>query len=471
MPAAYVRGAENSAMKSDPMPQQPVSTVQTDPSSTAISTLTWRLLPFLFLLYIVAYLDRINVGFAALQMQRQLHFNDSVYGLGAGIFFAGYLLFQVPSNLALQRVGARRWICLLMITWGVISASTAFISTPRSFYFLRFLLGSAEAGFFPGIILYLRNWFPSSVRARTVALFMCAGPLSGVVGGPISGMLLNFHGRAALAGWQWLFLIEGLPAIILGIVVFIYLADTPQDARWLTSVQRTWLTGALDQEKIASRSSAPTGTYAAFKSGSVWLLALAMFGITTCTSGISLWLPTLIRSVSTRGNLTIGLLSAIPYVAAAIAEILVGLHSDRSGERRWHVAVPAFTGAIAIISAAYLTSLAAILVAISIALLSAYATFGPFWAMATTLLDRNAAAAGIAVINAVGNLGGFWGPYAIGAIRNYTGTFRGGFLVAAFAITICGFVVVLVRLQPSPPPLSVAGGDTPFAVTTHHAAR
>ena len=461
-------------MKYNPISQERISNdTGTDHSgelqSTVISKLTWRLVPFLFVLYIVAYLDRINVGFAALQMQRQLHFNDSIYGLGAGIFFAGYLLFQVPSNLALQRIGARRWICFLMIVWGFISASTAFISTPRGFYLLRFLLGSAEAGFFPGIILYLRNWFPSSVRARTVALFMAAGPLSGVVGGPLSGFLLNFHGRLRFAGWQWLFLMEGLPAVLLGIVVFIYLTDTPRDARWLSSVQRTWLTDVLNGEKIYSEDSAHGRSLAAFKSGAVWLLALAMFGITTCTSGISLWLPTLIRSVSTGSNLTIGMLSAIPYVAAATAEILVGLHSDRTGERRWHVAVPAFTGCAAILSAAYLSSLAAILVAISVAVLSVYSTFGPFWAMATTFLERNAAAAGIALINAVGNLGGFFGPYVIGAIRNSTGTFRGGFLIAAAAIAMCGLVILLVRLQPASPSFHLPEDVASYAITTHDA--
>jgi ACS family tartrate transporter-like MFS transporter len=264
---------------------------------------------------------------------------------------------------------------------------------------------------------------------------------------------------------------EGLPAVLLGIVVFTYLTDTPHDARWLSSVQRTWLTDVLDHEKTCSESSALGLALAAFKSGPVWFLALSMFGITTCTSGISLWLPTLIRSVSTGSNLTIGMFSAIPYIAAAIAEILVGLHSDRTAERRWHVAVPAFTGCAAILGAAYLSSLAAILVAISLAVLSVYSTFGPFWAMATTLLERNSAAAGIALINAVGNLGGFFGPYVIGAIRNSTGTFRGGFLIAAAAIAMCGSVMVLVRLEPASLPLHLAEEASSCAITTHDAAR
>jgi len=403
--------------------------------------------PFLFILYMVAYLDRINVAFGALQMQRQLHFSDSVYGLGAGIFFIGYLLFQVPSNLMLRQVGARRWICVLMIIWGSISLSTAFVSTVKSFYLVRFLLGSAEAGFFPGIIFYIRGWFPSAVRARTVALFMTAGPLSAVVGGPLSGVLLGLNGQARLAGWQWLFLMEGLPAVCLGIVVFFYLTDAPEDAHWLSSSERAWLTDTLSREP----RSLGAGSMAAFRSGAVWLLALALFGVTTCTSGLSLWLPTLIHSISTSNNLTIGLLYAMPYVAAAIAEFLVGFHSDRSGERRWHVGLPALTGAIAIVGATYFTSLAAVLIAITIAVLSSYATFGPFWATVATLLEGSAAAAGIALINSVGNLGGFWGPYVIGLVRNSTGTFRGGLMIAAFTLALCGVIVLTIRLEPALP--------------------
>jgi ACS family tartrate transporter-like MFS transporter len=412
--------------------------------SSVISKITWRIVPLLFVLYLVAYLDRINVAFGALQMQRELHFSDSVYGLGAGIFFIGYLLFQVPSNLMLQRVGARRWICVLMIVWGCISVSTAFITSIKSFYLIRFLLGSAEAGFFPGIIFYIRGWFPTAVRARTVALFMTAGPLSAVVGGPVSGVLLGLHGAARLAGWQWLFLLEGLPAVFLGVVVFFYLSDAPGEAQWLSSSERVWLAETLGREPRALKGS----SLAAFRSGAVWLLALVLFGVTTCTSGLSLWLPTLIHSLSTSSNLTIGILYALPYVAAALAEFLVGLHSDRTGERRWHVGVPALTGAIAIVGVAYLTSLAAVLVAVTIAILSSYATFGPFWAMVASLLEGRTAAAGIALINSVGNLGGFWGPYVIGFVRNVTGTFRGGLLVAAATLALCGVIVLTLRLEP-----------------------
>jgi ACS family tartrate transporter-like MFS transporter len=424
-------------------------------SSSVISKITGRLIPFLFLLYIVAYLDRINVGFAALQMQRQLHFNDKVYGLGAGIFFAGYLIFQIPSNLALRRIGARRWICILMAVWGLISSSTAFISTPKGFYFLRFLLGSAEAGFFPGLVFYIRSWFPAVVRARTVALFMAAGPLSGVVGGPLSGFLLGLQGHGKLAGWQWLFLIEGLPAILLGLLVFFSLPDTPRDANWLDSDQKNWLIDTLRLEE--STPGTNKRVIHVFAIWSAWLLSLALFGITTCTSGLSLWLPILIRSVSGHSNLMIGFLSAIPYILAAIAEVIIGTHSDSSGERRWHIAAPALIGCIAIIGAASFLSLPAVLACVSIAILCVYSTFGPFWAISTVLLDAESAAPGIALINSVGNLGGFFGPYVIGAIRNATGTFRGGFFIAAIALALCAAIILTMR----------GGSRTHSRITSH----
>jgi MFS transporter, ACS family, tartrate transporter len=418
------------------------------PIETAIlSHLTWRLIPFLFLLYIVAYLDRINVGFAALQMQEQLKFSDRVYGLGAGMFFAGYFLFQVPSNLVLHRVGARRWIALLMIVWGVISSSMAAVATPKGFYILRFLLGSAEAGFFPGMILYLKSWFPETARARAVALFMTAGPLSGVLGGPISGALLSFHLRGGLPGWQWLFLLEGLPAVVLGAVVYFHLADRPGAAKWLSEEQRAWLDRRLESEKSDVPAGSRVDALAAFGIVKIWLLAFIYFGLNTCSYGISLWLPTLIHSWSSAGNLFIGMVSTIPYLAAAVAMVFFGKHSDRTGERRWHVAVAAFTGAAALIFAASASSLVAVVAAISVAMLSVSSMVGPFWALPTKFLQGTSAAAGIALINSIGNLGGFFGPYMIGSVRNSTGSFRGGFLIAGATLALCGCVAPLVRIQ------------------------
>lgn len=419
-----------------------------DMESSVISRLTWRLMPFLLLLYIVAYLDRINVGFAALQMREELKFSDNVYGLGAGMFFAGYFLFQVPSNLVLQRVGARRWMCILMMVWGVISSSMIFVSNAREFYLLRFLLGSAEAGFFPGMILYFKSWFPEAGRARTVGLFMTAGPLSGFIGGPISGALLGLHKLGGFSGWQWLFLLEGLPAVILGATVYFILVDTPGEAKGLSPEQKNWLVGALEKEKAEHVEEARASIWDVLASPGIWLCAFVYFGLNTCTYGISLWLPTLIKSWSSgSGNLFVGFVSAIPYLSAAVAMTLWGLHSDRSAERRWHVAVPAFIGGTAFLLAAFSSSLTMVIAAISVAMLSASSMTGPFWAIPTSFLQGTAAAAGIAFINSIGNLGGFFGPTEIGYLRNLTGSFRGGFLVAGGTLGLCGFLILLVRIR------------------------
>jgi len=410
-----------------------------------IRKLTWRLVPFLFLLYVVAYLDRINVGFAALQMQQQLHFNDAVYGLGAGLFFAGYFCFQVPSNVMLQRVGARRWIATLMVVWGIVSAGMILVRTEHGFYGLRFLLGLAEAGFFPGVILYLKNWFPESARARTVARFMTAAPLAGFIGGPISGALLNLHQRWGLAGWQWLFIMEGLPAILLGFVVWVYLTDYPAEAHWLSDDERYWLLATLRDEFATAPVPGPASPFAAFREVRIWVLCLVYFGLTTVMYGIGLWLPTLIHSLSGLGNVGIGILSAIPYLAAAMVMVIAGLHSDRTGERRWHTALPGFVGAGALVIAAYSSSVGLSVAAISVAMLCTFSTMGPFWAVPTRVLSGAAAAVGIAVINSVGNLGGFAGPWIIGAVRKMTGTFRGGLLAVAAGLALSGIMVLPVR--------------------------
>ena len=411
-----------------------------------VSKLTRRLVPFLFLLYIVAYLDRINVGFAALQMQGQLHLSDEVYGLGAGLFFAGYFVFQLPSNLLLERVGARRWLAALMVVWGAVSTSMIFVRTPHGFYALRFLLGVAEAGFFPGVILYLKNWFPADARARTVAWFMTAAPLSGVVGGPISGALLGLH-HAGLAGWQWMFIMEGIPAVLLGGLAACYLTDRPAAATWLSDEQRDWLLATLRQESQETAAVSRTNVWAAFTHPGIWLLVLVYFGLDTVSYGISLWLPNLIRSLSGVSDFVIGLLSTIPYVAAAISMVLVGMHSDRSGERRWHTALPAFVGASGLLLAAQSTSVVPMIAGITVAVLGVFSMLGPFWTMPTSLLTGSAAAAAIALINSVGNLGGFFGPYIIGLVRTHTGSFKNGLLVVAATLAVGGAIALLVRLR------------------------
>ena len=413
-----------------------------------IHRVLWRLLPFLFLLYVVAYLDRINVGFAALQMQSQLKFSDAVYGLGAGIFFLGYFLFQVPSNMAMQRFGARRWIAFLMILWGGISASMMFVGSARSFYTMRFLLGAAEAGFFPGVIYYLRNWFPAAVRARALALFIMAGPISGVIGGPISGALLGLHRRAGLAGWQWLFLLEGIPAILLGFVAYFFLTDRPEKARWLSAGDLAWLVSALRRDEIAASKerAAPTGILSMLmdvRVSGVFLSSTSAPWPVLIASGCGC--PTAVRALSGISPFVIGLLAAIPYLAAAIAMVIVGAHSDRTGERDWHVALPAFVTCFALAAAAFATTVPATVVAFTIAMAAEFSMMGPFWVLASGTLDAKTAAAGIAFINAIGNLGSGLGPYWIGYLRTATGSFRGGLLSIAVLLFLAGFTVLGIR--------------------------
>jgi ACS family tartrate transporter-like MFS transporter len=418
-----------------------------DPPSL-LKKLRWRLLPFLFLLYVVAYLDRINVGFAALQMRAQLGFSDSVYGLGAGIFFLGYFLFQVPANLALQRVGARRWISALMICWGVISGCMLMVHSIASFYSLRFLLGVAEAGFFPGVIFYLRSWFPARARAGVVALFMTAGPVSGVIGGPISGLLLDWNHRGNLAGWQWLFLLEAIPAILLGFVTWFFLVDNPGNAPWLSSKEKSWLQQTLDGEAspVSVPATQPPGLW--FVNPRLWGFALVYFGLNTCTYGISLWLPTALQSLAGLSNFLLGLLSTVPYLAAAILMVAIGAHSDRTGERRWHIAFSAFAGAIALVVSGFSPGIAASVFCLAIALSASSSMAGPFWAMASGSFTAAAAAGSIALINAIGNLGSGFGPYWIGHLLQTTGSFRAGLWSVAALLSLAGLVVLFLDRAP-----------------------
>jgi ACS family tartrate transporter-like MFS transporter len=421
----------------------------TQSEARIVSKLSWRIMPFLFLLYIIAYIDRINVGFAALQMQQQLGLSDTVYGMGAGMFFAGYLLFQVPSNWMLERVGARRWIALLIFAWGIVSCCMLFISSTRSFYTMRFLLGVAEAGFFPGMIYYLKLWFPAATRARSVALFMTAAPMAGVVGGPISGALLGLH-HAGLAGWQWMFLLEGVPAILMSGVVLYYLTDKPEDARWLTEAERDWLVSTLEAEKHLE-PRANVSPWDTIRIPSVWLLCFVYFGMSTTIYAISFWLPKLIRAQSGFSNLQIGFLSALPYFVTAVAMVLVGQSSDRTGDRRLHVTFCAVVGTISLIIAAYTGSFVILMVAISVALMAADSTYGPFWALPTTMLPSAISATSIAFINSLGNLGGFAGPYAIGLLKTSSGAYRQGLLAVSAILAITACVALMLRDPVSKP--------------------
>ncbi|MBW8866252.1 MAG: MFS transporter [Acidobacteria bacterium] len=393
-----------------------------------------RLIPFLFLLYIVAYLDRINVGFAALQMNASLGFSSTTYGLGAGIFFLSYTLLEIPSNVMLARVGARLWIARIMISWGVVSASMMFVRSAPAFYTLRFLLGAAEAGFFPGIIFYLTLWFPRRERARTVAAFMTAVFFAGVVGGPLSGALLSMHGAGGLAGWQWLFLLEGLPAIVLGFVVLRVLDERPAGAAWLTAEERAVLVASLDED--AARQRVET-TGRALRNRRTWAISLIHVIIPVTLYGIGFWMPQMLKRASGANDFVVGVLTAIPYAAATVAMVVVGRRSDRTGERRWHFAIPAVVCAAALAASTASSTAIWTVATLTVAMAALASMFGPFWAMATSEVGGVGAAASIALVNSVGNTGGFVGPYLLGAINDATHSFAAG-LFAIAAILLAG---------------------------------
>jgi ACS family tartrate transporter-like MFS transporter len=416
--------------------------------SAVVSRLMWRLMPFLFLLYIVAYLDRINVSFAVLQMRGQLGLSDRVYGRAAGMFFAGYFFFQLPSNLILEKFGVRRWISGLMVTWGVISCLMIFIRGPVSFYGMRFLLGAAEAGFFPGMILYMKRWFPANARARAVAWFMTANPIAGIVGSPVSGALLGLSGKG-LSGWQWMFLMEGMPAILLGVTVYWALSDNPREARWLKGEERAWLLARLAFEQRAEAVLQKGSFWDVLTSRRIWMLSLVYFGVSTTMYGVTLWLPSVIRSLSGLSYFLTGLVSSLPFLVTAIVMVLVGMRSDRTGERRWHTALPAFLGAAALVAAGYGRSTLVVVACIGLGLVCAESMVGPFWAMATSRMAGLSAAAGIAVINSLANLGGYYGPDIIGFFRKLNGGFRGGLVAIGATLAVSGGIALIVGRPPA----------------------
>jgi len=413
-----------------------------------VSTVTWHLIPFLFLCYIIAYIDRINVGFAGLQLQRAFGVDASryyvIYGWGAGLFFIGYFLFEVPSNLALQRIGARLWIARIMIVWGVVASAMMFVKSPASFYVMRFLLGAAEAGFFPGVILYLTYWYRAQDRARTVALFATAGTLAGLVNSPISGGLLRLDGTLGLAGWQWLFLIEGIPAVVVGVLVLFVLPDKPEHARWLSAQQKNWIRAELAREEIGPAGH-PRRLRDVFTSGRIWMLCLLYLLLNIAGYGFEMWLPQIIRGFSGLSDVQIGFVNAIPYLAATVSMVLAGRHSDRTGERRWHVAAGAFAAAAGFAASAMAGNLVLALAALILAFAGLKAMLGPFWAFGTTVLSGTAAAGGIAWINSVGNLGGFIGPAIVGQIRTATGSYSVALFVLSGALILMGLLALTLR--------------------------
>ncbi len=397
----------------------------------------WRIMPLLMICYIVAYLDRVNVGFAKLQMLGDLGFSEAVYGLGAGIFFFGYFIFEVPSNIIMHKVGARVWITRIMITWAIISGACMYVSTPTSFYIMRFLLGLAEAGFFPGIILYLTYWFPSARRSKIVCTFMAAIPLAGLIGGPLSGWIMEtVAGAYGLKGWQWMFVLEAIPAVFLAVIVFCRLDDSIQKAKWLTNEEKALLQAGIEQDQ---KDKVDHGSFLALlKDGRLWLAIVVYFCVVMGQYGLTFWLPTLIKTAGITGVLNIGLFTTIPYGAAVIAMITIGRLSDKKRERRWHLVVPIYMGVIGLVGSALAgTTHTEIAVAFLTLAAAGVLSCAPlFWALPTSFLTGGAAAAGIAAINSVGNLSGFAAPFLIGAIKDSTGSSNIGLYV------IAGFLVV-----------------------------
>ncbi len=426
---------------------------------SAIAKAGRRLIPFLCLCYAVSFLDRVNVSFAALAMNADLGFTPTMFGAGAGIFFIGYILFEIPSNLALRRFGARIWIARIMISWGLVATAMALVGGERSFYAMRFLLGVAEAGFFPGIILYLTYWFPARERARIVSLFMTAVPLATVIGGPLSGALLELHGFGGLKGWQWLFVIEGLPAILLGVVALKFLDDRPEQAGWLSPAERLALGETLAAEAKATRATGYAGLGQALTRPRVLVLGLLYFCLVVGLYGIGFWMPQVIQAFGL-APLRVGFLTAIPYLFAAIFMVLWGARSDRANERIWHVALPLCLAALAFAWSAFTGPLWLTMVALTLATIGIYGAIGTFWSLPTAILTGSGAAAGLALVNSMGNLGGLAGPSIVGVIREATGSFTAALLFLAGAPAVGAAIAllfgywqrerVLARTQSSP---------------------
>ena len=433
----------------------------TDLERQTMTRVARRLLPLLMACYFVAYLDRVNVGIASLTMNKALGFTSAVYGFGGGIFFLGYFIFEVPSNILLSKVGARVWIARILITWGIISACTAFIVGPVSFYSVRFLLGIAEAGFFPGIILYLTWWFPSYYRSRIVGVFMAAIPISNILGSLVSGFLLDLDGWFGIAGWQWLFIMEAAPAVILGVVFWLYMTDWPSQASWLMPAQRDWLIARLNAEQSQREAIRHYSLKDALLDKRVLLLSLVYFGGTFAGYGIVLFQPQIVHRLAAGFGMT-WIINAIPYVFAAGAMVLWGRHSDHTGERPRHVAIAYAVGAAGLIATALMTDPVLTMVTLVIAAMGQSSTGPTFWSLPTAMLSGTAAAGGIALINALGNLGGFFGPYLFGLIKDASGgSFTFGLMALALGPIVSASIVLALghdrRLEHIPAHQASAG--------------
>lgn len=414
-----------------------------------------RIIPFVMLLYFVSFLDRVNVGFAAMTMNKAIGLSPTAFGLGGGLFFIGYFLFEVPSNLILHRVGARLWIARVMVTWGLVSAASAFVVGPNSFYALRFILGIAEAGFFPGVILYLSLWFPNRQRAVAAAWFMAAAPISTAIGSPLSGAIMKLPPIAGLADWQMLYILEAVPAIILGFVVLTYMTDTPSKAHWLGPEERDWLIAKLKVEADARKGNADhtSGALGALRDARVLALALIYFGTSAGLYTLGLWAPLIIRQYGF-GSFETGLLAGIPSVLAVVAMIWWAKHSDRKEERTWHVVIPCMIACLGFVFAGQAETAAMIVLALVIVNIGISAAKAPLWAMPSMFLSGAGAAAGIAMINSIGNLGGFVGPFAIGWLKNVTGGYSAGLYVVGATLAVSAVVTLLLSRQSRREPLA-----------------
>lgn len=410
-----------------------------------VRRVSWRLLPYLFLLYIIAYVDRINVAVAQRSMALDLSLDPARFGFAIGMFFIGYFVCEVPSNFILSRVGARVWIARIMILWGIVTICMMFVRGFRSLCVLRVLLGTAEAGFFPGILYYMTKWFREKDRAQAISLFMTAGTLAGVVGNPVSGALLELEGVAGLKGWQWLFVVEGIPAVILGVSVLALLTESPESARWLPEEERAWLSRELAREKVGKGGPGEATLLQGLLHPAVWHLTLVYFLLATGAYGFELWLPGIVQSMSGGSDQRAAVLSAIPYLVATVGMVAVSRHSDRTGERRWHVALSMFASVAGFLLATRLKNPAMALGALSLAWVGLKAAQGPFWAIPPSLLTGTAAAGGIALINSVANLGGQIGPWLVGSLRKTTGGFTAGLLVSAGLLFASGVLALTLR--------------------------
>ncbi|WNN46131.1 MULTISPECIES: MFS transporter [Winslowiella] len=428
--------------------------------------ITLRIVPFIMILYFIAFLDRVNIGFAALTMNQELGFSPTVFGFGAGIFFIGYFLFEVPSNLILHKVGARIWIARVMITWGLVSGAMAFVQGTTSFYTLRFLLGVAEAGFFPGIILYLSYWFPAQRRAQVTAMFMAAAPLSTALGSPISGALLEMHGLFGFSGWQWMFVLEAVPALILGVVVLFYLTDRPEKAKWLTDEEREWLVTTMAAEQARRPQQQHQSLWRGLADRRVLALSLVYFGTSAGLYTLGIWSPQIIKSFG-MSSLEVGFINAIPAVLAVGAMIWWARHSDRRNERTWHVIAACLLAALGLVLAGIATTIVAVMLALILVNIGISSSKPPLWSMPTLFLSGSAAAAGIATINSIGNLGGFFGPTIIGVIKQQTGSYANGLYFVA-ALLVLSALLVLWLSWSQRKPQSSGNSNTAATQTLHH---